>query len=155
MLEMFTDGAARGNPGKGGFATVLIHPKKRLEIVKAYHHTTNNRMELMAVIAGLEALNKDGCNIKIYSDSRYVVDTIEKGWLFSWIKKSDFAKKKNPDLWTKFYKLYQKHHITMIWVKGHADHPLNNYCDLLATQAADNGPYLRDDFYENNTALFT
>lgn len=155
MLEMFTDGAARGNPGKGGFATVLIHPKKKLEIVKAFRHTTNNRMELMAVIAGLEALTKDGCEIKIYSDSKYVVDTIDKGWLFSWLKKVDFAKKKNPDLWIKFYSLYKKHKITMIWVKGHADNPLNNYCDILATQAADNGPYLTDEIYEREAKLFS
>jgi len=155
MLEMFTDGAARGNPGRGGYATVLIHPKKKLELVQAFRHTTNNRMELMAVIAGLEALTKEGCTLKIYSDSRYVVDTIEKGWLFSWIKKADFGKKKNPDLWTKFYALYKKHNITMVWVKGHAENPLNNYCDLLATQAADNGPYLIDTYYENEATLLT
>jgi ribonuclease HI len=149
MVEMYTDGAARGNPGKGGFGTVLLHPMKRLEIAKAYRHTTNNRMELLAVIEGLEALTKIGCEVCIYSDSKYVVEAVEKGWVFSWSKKPNFANKKNPDLWQRFLKLYALHKLKFVWVKGHESNQMNNYCDILATQAADSGPYLVDEVYES------
>lgn len=143
QLLMYTDGAARGNPGRGGFGTLLIWGEQRREISGAYRHTTNNRMELMAVISGLEALTREGLDVVIYSDSRYVVDAVQKGWLHGWVKK-DFKDKKNPDLWMRYYRLQQKYRIRFVWVKGHADNPLNNRCDVLATTAADNGPWLED-----------
>ncbi len=142
-LLMYTDGAARGNPGRGGFGTILLWGDRRRELSAAYRHTTNNRMELMAVIAGLEALTRDGLDIVIYSDSKYVVDAVQKGWLFGWVK-NNFKDKKNPDLWMRYYRLQQKHRVRFVWVKGHADNPLNNRCDVLATTAADTGPWLED-----------
>ena len=144
QLMMYTDGSSRGNPGRGGFGAVLLWGERRRELSAAYRHTTNNRMELMAVIAGLEALTREGLDIVIYSDSKYVVDAVQKGWLFGWVKKG-FAGKKNPDLWMRYYRLQQKHRIRFVWVKGHADNPLNNRCDVLATTAADNGPWLEDE----------
>ncbi len=143
QLLMYTDGAARGNPGRGGFGTILIWGDRRRELSGAFRHTTNNRMELLAVITGLEALTREGLEIVIYSDSRYVVDAVQKGWLNGWVKKG-FKDKKNPDLWMRYYRLAQKHRIRFVWVKGHADNPLNNRCDVLATTAADNGPWLED-----------
>ncbi len=145
QLLMYTDGAARGNPGRGGFGTILIWGEKRREISGAFRHTTNNRMELMAVIAGLEALTRNGLDVTIYSDSKYVVDAVEKGWLFNWIRK-DFKDKKNPDLWRRYHALQQAHRVRFVWVKGHAENPLNNRCDQLATAAADNGPWAEDEW---------
>jgi ribonuclease HI len=146
QLVMYTDGSARGNPGKGGFGTILIWGAKRKELSAAYRHTTNNRMELLAVIAGLEALNREGLEVVVYSDSKYVVDAVQKGWLYGWIKK-DFKDKKNPDLWKRYYALQQRHKVRFVWVKGHAENPLNNRCDVLATTAADSGPWLEDVGY--------
>lgn len=150
MITIYTDGAARGNPGRGGFGVVLISGKHRKEIAQGYRFTTNNRMELLSVITGLEALKTDGCQVTIYSDSKYVVDAIEKKWVFGWEKKN-FAAKKNPDLWMRFLKVYRRHHVKFIWVKGHASNPLNNRCDELATTAADGGNLLTDSIYESLT----
>ena len=147
-LQIYTDGAARVNPGKGGFGAILIWGSTRKEISAGYRLTTNNRMELLAVITALEKLTREGLHIDIYSDSKYVVDAVGKGWIWNWQKKG-FKDKKNPDLWKRFIKAYHKHHINMIWVKGHADNPLNNRCDELATGAADGKNLLIDEGYES------
>jgi ribonuclease HI len=118
----------------------------------AYRLTTNNRMELLAVIVALESLKKDNVQIQIYTDSKYVVEAVEKKWVFGWVKKN-FKDKKNEDLWLRFLALYAKHHIKFHWVKGHASNAENNRCDELATQAADSGPYLVDQWYEENSKV--
>jgi ribonuclease HI len=147
QLVIYTDGAARGNPGPGGYGAVLMWGDKRKELSCGYKHTTNNRMELMAVIAALKALNREGLNITIFSDSSYVVNAIEKGWLQGWLR-TGFKGKKNPDLWKEYADLARKHHVRFVWVKGHADNPFNNRCDQLATAAADGGNLLDDEGYE-------
>lgn len=151
MVEIYTDGAARGNPGPGGYGVVLMANGHRKELAKGFRLTTNNRMELMAVIAGLEALKKQDLKITIYSDSKYVVESVEKGWVFQWNMKPDFAKKKNRDLWKKFLKLYEYQHISFVWVKGHSTNKENNRCDELATAAADGFELDVDEFYENES----
>ena len=158
MVEIYTDGAARGNPGPGGYGVVLLANGHRKELSKGFRLTTNNRMELMAVIAGLESLKKQDLKITIYSDSKYVVESVEKGWVFQWNMKPDFAKKKNRDLWKKFLKLYEYQNITFIWVKGHSTNKENNRCDELATEAADGFELAIDEFYEKekkeNSGMF-
>ena len=134
-IIIYTDGAARGNPGPGGYGTVLMSGKHRKELSAGFKHTTNNRMELLAVIIGLEALKNDGSHVTVYSDSKYVVDSVEKRWVFNWVKKS-FKGKKNPDLWQRFLKVYPKHNIKFIWIKGHANIPENERCDQLAVEAS-------------------
>jgi ribonuclease HI len=151
MVEIYTDGAARGNPGPGGYGVVLLANGHRKELAKGFRLTTNNRMELMAVIAGLEALKKQDLNITIYSDSKYVVESVEKGWVFQWNMKPDFAKKKNRDLWKKFLKLYEYQQISFVWVKGHSTTKENNRCDELATAAADSFELDIDEFYEKES----
>ncbi len=146
-LIIYTDGASRGNPGRGGYGALLIWGDKRKELSQGYKLTTNNRMELLAVIKALEALTRDHLEIKIYTDSEYVVNAVEKGWVFGWEKKN-FAGKKNADLWQQFLKLYRKHNIKFSWVKGHASNPFNNRCDVLATAAADSEHLLPDRVYE-------
>lgn len=141
---MYTDGSSRGNPGPGGYGTILMWGQTRKELSGGFKKTTNNRMELMAVIAGLEALKKDGVNVCVYSDSQYVVKAVELGWLKKWVATRFSGGKKNQDLWMRFYKLSQKHQIRFKWVKGHADNPYNNRCDELATAAAD-GHHLHED----------
>lgn len=143
MIKIFTDGAAKGNPGPGGYGAILDFKGKRKELSEGYRLTTNNRMELMAVIKALEAIKKPGWNVLIYSDSKYIVDAVEKGWLKSWVSKG-FKGKKNPDLWKRFLESYKKHHVKFQWVKGHAGHPENERCDQLAVQAAA-GPDLQVD----------
>ncbi len=135
----YTDGASRGNPGPGVYGAVLISGKFRKELSGGYKETTNNRMELLSVIKVLEALKFEGTEIQIYSDSKYVVDAVNKGWVFGWAKKG-FAKKANADLWRRFLQVYPKHKVQLIWVKGHAGIPENERCDFLATQAALNNP---------------
>ena len=151
QITIYTDGAARGNPGPGGYGVVLMSGTNRKELSQGYKHTTNNRMELMAVIAGLEALKKDDLQITIYSDSQYVVKAIEEGWLKNWIATNFKGGKKNRDLWMRYHKLAQKHKIKFVWVKGHADNPWNNRCDELATEAADDQHHklLPDEGYES------
>lgn len=148
MVEMYTDGASRGNPGPGGYGVVLIAQGHRKELSKGFRLTTNNRMELLAVIAGLEALKKQDLTITIYSDSKYVVEAVEKGWVFQWNMKEDFGKKKNRDLWKRFLKLYEYQNISFIWVKGHSTNKENNRCDQLATEAADGYELAIDEGYE-------
>lgn len=142
-ITIYTDGAAQGNPGRGGYGTVLIAPPFRKELSGGFLMTTNNRMELLAVIKGLEALKYEGSDVTIYSDSRYVVDAIEKGWLFGWEKKG-FHDKKNPDLWRRLLPLLRKHNVKFVWVKGHDGNTENERCDTLAVAAA-NAPGLGDD----------
>lgn len=141
---MYTDGASRGNPGPGGFGTILIWNGIEKQLSGGFKRTTNNRMELMAVIVGLQALKKTGLRLKIYSDSQYVVHSIEKGWLKTWIATDFKGGKKNKDLWLRYSALAVKHHVQFHWVKGHASNPFNNRCDELATAAAD-GPNLEED----------
>ena len=140
---IYTDGAAKGNPGKGGYGTVLISGNHEKRLSQGYILTTNNRMELMAVIIGLEALNQK-CNVTIYSDSKYVVDSVEKGWIFGWEKKG-FKDKKNPDLWKRFLKTYRNHNVKFQWVKGHAGNKYNEMCDQLAVQAAESSNLIKEE----------
>ena len=145
---MYTDGASRGNPGPGGYGTILIWNEHKKELSGGYRRTTNTRMELMAVIAGLEALKKEGSLLKIYSDSQYVVNAVEKGWLNTWIATGFKGGKKNKDLWLQYAKLAEKHKIKFHWVKGHAANPHNNRCDELATLAADGKHLAEDEGYQ-------
>ncbi len=140
---MYTDGSSRGNPGPGGFGVVLISGHHRKELSKGFRLTTNNRMELLSVIEGLEALKQEGQQVVIYSDSKYVVDSVEKRWVFGWEKK-DFRGKKNADLWKRFLKIYPRHRVKFTWIKGHNDNPENEHCDMLAVQAAQ-GRHLEED----------
>jgi ribonuclease HI len=134
-IIMYTDGAASGNPGPGGFGVVLMSGSHRREISSGFKLTTNNRMELMAVCAGLEALKIEGCEVTVYTDSKYVADSVEKGWVFGWEKKQ-YLKKKNPDLWARFLRAYRRHKVKFIWVRGHASVPENERCDFLAVEAS-------------------
>ncbi len=136
-VTIYTDGSSRGNPGPGGYGVILISGHHRKELSQGYKLTTNNRMELMAVIAGLEALKKEGLDVTIYSDSQYIVKAVEEGWLRNWIKTNFKGGKKNKDLWLHYHALAQKQQIRFKWVRGHADNPYNNRCDQLATGAAD------------------
>lgn len=151
QITIYTDGSSRGNPGPGGYGAILMWKGHRKELSAGFRLTTNNRMELMAMIAALEAVKKDGQQITVYSDSKYVVDAIEKKWVFGWVKKG-FKDKKNKDLWLRFLDLFKKHHIRFIWVKGHADNPFNNRCDELATRAADGKDLLPDTAFEAEKA---
>ncbi len=147
-ITIYTDGSSRGNPGPGGYGTILMYGSHRKELSQGYRHTTNNRMELMAVIAGLQAITKPNIPVVIYSDSQYVVRAIEEGWLNTWIKTNFKGGKKNSDLWKIYYQLAKAFSIKMIWVKGHADNPYNNRCDELATMAADGTSQLIDEIFE-------
>tara|TARA_X000001036_G_scaffold413499_1_gene427848 strand:+ start:233 stop:694 length:462 start_codon:yes stop_codon:yes gene_type:complete len=136
-VNIYTDGSSLGNPGPGGYGLIMEWVGKNLikEFSKGFTKTTNNRMELLAVITGLELLKKDGFDVIIYSDSKYVVDAIKKKWLFDW-KKNNFKKKKNVDLWKRFLNVYNKHNVKFEWIKGHSNHPQNERCDFLAVEAA-------------------
>ena len=147
-ISLYTDGSSRGNPGPGGFGAVLICGKHRKEISQGYRRTTNNRMELLAVIEGLEIIKNREIPVVVYSDSQYVVNAVEKGWLTTWIKTNFKGDKKNPDLWKRYYNLSKEFTIKFVWVKGHANNPLNNRCDELATAAADSKNFLVDKGYE-------
>lgn len=148
MISIYTDGASRGNPGPGGYGAVLLFGALRKELSEGFRLTTNNRMELLSVIAALEALKKEGTAVTIYSDSKYVVDSVEQKWVFGWEKKN-FKDKKNPDLWMRFLKVYRKHNVKFVWVKGHASNKENNRCDEMAVAAA-LGHHLKTDVgYEN------
>ncbi len=149
QIFLFTDGAAKGNPGPGGYGVVLKFGKHQKELSEGFIETTNNRMELLAVIAGLEALTTNNHPVAIYSDSKYVVDAINKGWLSKWVK-TGFKKKKNIDLWQRFLPLQKKFNLSFHWVKGHAGHPENERCDELAVQAAEGGGLKIDEGFGNN-----
>ena len=149
---MYADGASRGNPGPGGYGTLLMWKGHQKELSAGYRLTTNNRMELMAIIAGLEALKKEGLEITIYSDSQYVVKAIEEGWLTKWITTNFKGGKKNKDLWLQYHELSKKNKIRLIWVKGHSENIHNNRCDELATAAAEGNNLLVDEEFEKNFA---
>ena len=151
-LLIYTDGAARGNPGPGGYGIVLLWGEKRKELSAGYRLTTNNRMELLAVIVALRSLNKKNISVTIYTDSKYIVDSVEKKWLNNWVRTDFKGGKKNKDLWLQYYDLSKQFKIRFVWVKGHADNALNNRCDELATTAADGGNLLVDEWYENENA---
>jgi ribonuclease HI len=144
----YTDGAARGNPGPGGFGVVLIWNQHHREISKGFRKTTNNRMELLAVITALEALKFEGTEIQIFSDSKYVVDAVNQNWIGSWQRKG-FNKIKNPDLWKRFLQIYPKHKVRFTWIKGHNGHPLNERADQLAVEASLQINLEPDAFYES------
>lgn len=146
MIELYTDGASSGNPGPGGYGTILravyqgTNPEFTGKLLEkefsgGYRKTTNNRMELMAVIIGLEGIKQPGQQVTIYSDSKYVIDAIDKRWVYGWIQKG-FQGKKNKDLWMRLMNVYRIHQVKLVWVKGHAGHPLNERCDQLAVKAS-------------------
>jgi ribonuclease HI len=154
-LIIYTDGAARGNPGPGGYGAILMWGDKTKELSRGYRLTTNNRMELMAVIAALKALTRQNISLVIYTDSQYVLNSVEKKWLDTWIRTDFKGGKKNKDLWMEYYHLAKDHSIKFIWVKGHAENIYNIRCDELATAAADGNNLLVDEGYERtkNTLL--
>jgi len=155
-ITIYTDGASSGNPGPGGYGVVLISGRHRLEKSEGFRLTTNNRMELMAVITGLEALKIAGSKVVIYTDSKYVADAVEKGWVFQWESKA-FKKKKNPDLWMRFLKIYREHKVRFVWIKGHANNPENERCDRLAVEASQKSNLNEDTGYnseEENNMIF-
>ena len=156
-IVIYTDGSAKGNPGKGGYGVVMIFGNHRKEISEGFELTTNNRMELLSVIVALENLKKQNLDVVIYSDSKYVVNAVEKKWLFGWEKKN-FSNKKNYDLWIRFLKIYRKHKVRFVWVKGHSNVKENERCDQLAVKAAESKHLKKDVWYENyvtnNKGLF-
>ncbi|HBF88035.1 MAG TPA: ribonuclease HI [Bacteroidales bacterium] len=154
-ITIYTDGAAKGNPGPGGYGTVLISGPHRKELSEGFELTTNNRMELLAVIVALESLKNENSIVTVYTDSKYVADAVEKKWVFDWEKK-DFNKKKNPDLWKRFLIVYRKHKVNFVWIKGHANIKENERCDQLAVQACSKNNLLIDYGYvaqEKNNQL--
>jgi ribonuclease HI len=155
-VHIYTDGAAKGNPGPGGYGLVLelVGSTHRKEFFEGFRHTTNNRMELLAVIVGLEKLKHAKTKVLVVSDSKYVVDAVEKKWVLGWEKKG-FAGKKNPDLWKRFLKIYRQHEVDFKWIKGHNNHPQNERCDALAVMASMQDNLSVDEFYEKeaNTLL--
>ena len=146
-ITIYTDGAARGNPGNGGYGIVMLFGEHRKELSQGFQHTTNNRMELLAVIVALETLKIPGCDVTVYTDSKYVADAVEKKWVFNWVK-TRFKGKKNADLWMRFLGIYKKHVVRFIWVKGHANNPLNERCDELAVEASLGDNLLKDEGYQ-------
>lgn len=148
MITIYTDGASRGNPGPGGYGVVMLYGSLRKELSEGFRLTTNNRMELLSVIVGLETLKKEGCTVTVYSDSKYVVDAVEQKWLLGWEKKG-FKDKKNPDLWMRFLRIYRKHQVKFVWVKGHHVNKENNRCDELAVAAALGNDLKIDTGYES------
>ncbi len=149
-ILLYTDGSSIGNPGPGGYGIImeLKGTTYKKEFSKGFRHTTNNRMELMAIIVGLESIKKEFSKVTVYSDSKYVVDSINQKWVFEWQKKG-FKGKKNPDLWERFIRVYKRYHLDFIWIKGHNSHPQNERCDFLANTAAKKDDLVNDEYYEN------
>lgn len=150
MIELFTDGASSGNPGPGGYGVILRAGKHYKELSAGYRKTTNNRMELLAVIVGLEAIKKPAQQIMVYSDSKYVIDAIQKGWVYGWVQKG-FNGKKNKDLWLRLLPLLKIHQVKFEWVKGHNGHPENERCDQLAVLVSQQKELHTDQFFENES----
>ncbi len=152
QIHMYTDGSALGNPGPGGYGIIieLVGKQYFKEYAQGFAYTTNNRMELLAVIVGLETLKKQPMDVVVFSDSKYVIDSVEKKWVFGW-KAKNFKGKKNPDLWKRFLVVYALHNVRFQWVKGHNDHPQNERCDRLAVNAAKNGSKVKDVFFEKES----
>ena len=153
-IHIFTDGSSRGNPGPGGYGIVMEDKSSNYvkEYSEGFRKTTNNRMELLAVIEALKKLKKENAQVVVFTDSKYVVDSVEKKWVFTW-EKNNFKKKKNIDLWLKFLKIFRKHTIKFKWVKGHNNHPQNERCDHLAYEASKNKNLLIDREYENQDEI--
>ncbi len=147
MIYIYTDGSSRGNPGPGGYGAILKSGKHLKELSQGFRKTTNNRMELLAVIVALEAIKIESADVLVTSDSKYVVDSVEKKWIYGWVKK-DYKDVKNPDLWKRFMQAYSKYQVKFKWIKGHNNHEENERCDFLATQAADGLNLLIDEGYE-------
>jgi ribonuclease HI len=152
MIKIYTDGAAQGNPGPGGYGVIMKYKDHVKELSQGFRLTTNNRMELLAVISGLEAIKKEGIPVTIYSDSEYVVNAVEKGWIWNW-EKQNFKKKANTDLWKRYIELHHKFKPKFIWIRGHAGHPENERCDYLAVKAAAGFEVLIDEEYEKQKGL--
>lgn len=150
-IHIYTDGAASGNPGPGGLGAVLLFGDKKKELARGFRLTTNNRMELLAVITALESLKTTAYPVTVFSDSKYVTDAVNQGWVFGWEKKQ-FDKKANPDLWIRFLPLYRKFRPKFVWVKGHANNFYNNRCDELAVAASKNKVLEIDTAFENTQA---
>lgn len=150
QITIYTDGSAKGNPGNGGYGVVMMSGKHKKEISEGFRLTTNNRMELLSVIVALESIKNPADNVQIFSDSKYVVDSVEKKWVFGWQKKG-FKGKKNVDLWKRFLVIYPKHKVKFNWVKGHAGNKYNEICDTLAVNAAESDNLLVDAGYEKTT----
>jgi ribonuclease HI len=148
-VHIYTDGAAKGNPGPGGYGVVMewVGKPYKKEFYEGFRHTTNNRMELLAVIVGLEKLKNPKSKVLVVSDSKYVVDSVLKGWVFGWEKKG-FTGKKNPDLWIRFLRIYRQHQVDFKWIKGHNNHPQNERCDELAVMGSQGNLLSIDSFYE-------
>ena len=153
QVHIYTDGAAKGNPGNGGYGVVmeLVGTTYQKEFYEGFRHTTNNRMELLAVIVGLEKITKPNMKVLVVSDSKYVVDAIEKKWVFGW-EINGFSGKKNPDLWKRFLVIYRKHKVDFKWIKGHNNHSQNERCDELAVMASMQKELSVDVFYEKEEA---
>jgi len=151
MIEIFTDGASSGNPGPGGYGVILRSGKHYKELSEGFRKTTNNRMELMAVIKGLEAIKTPNQQVMIFSDSKYVIDAIEKRWVNGWLQKG-FAGKKNKDLWLRYLDISKQHQVKFTWVRGHNGHPENERCDELAVAAGKQTPLLIDSVFEVENA---
>lgn len=151
-IEIYTDGAAKGNPGPGGFGIVMRSGEYEKELSSGFFHTTNNRMELLAVIVALESLKRKRSQVLVYSDSKYVVDAINKKWVDKW-KKRSWLRVKNPDLWKRLLKVLREHDVTFFWIKGHNDHPENERCDQLAVKAS-HAPTMEDKGYPQKNTLF-
>jgi len=147
-IQIYTDGACSGNPGPGGYGIVLISGNYRKEVSQGFRKTTNNRMELLAVIIGLELLKIEGSDVTVYTDSKYVSEAINQNWIEKWQNK-DFKKVKNPDLWIRFLKIYPRHDVKFVWVKGHADNKENNTCDRLAVESVKSNNLIIDEYFEN------
>ena len=154
-VHIYTDGAAKGNPGPGGYGVVMewVGKPYKKEFYEGFRHTTNNRMELLAVIVGLEKLKNPKSKVLVVSDSKYVVDSVLKGWVFGWEKKG-FIGKKNPDLWIRFLKIYRQHHVDFKWIKGHNNHLQNERCDELAVMGSQGSSLSIDAFYEKEERGF-
>ncbi len=148
VISIYTDGACSGNPGPGGYGIVLLSGNFRKEVSQGFRKTTNNRMELLAVIVALEMLKVEGSDVTIYTDSKYVSEAINQKWIYGWVKK-EFKKVKNPDLWKRLLLIFPKHDIKIVWVKGHADNKENNVCDILAVKASKAVGLLVDEYFEN------
>ena len=149
ILHIYTDGACSGNPGRGGWGVYIEKGIEKIELNGSDEDTTNNRMELLAVIKALEKLKKINQEVVVFSDSKYVIDAVEKKWVFKW-RKDKFKGKKNSDLWKKFLKLFEIHNIKFKWVKAHNNHPQNERCDFLANNAAKGDNLIIDKNFENN-----
>jgi len=148
IIQIYSDGACSGNPGRGGYGVIMKFNGREKIITEGFRKTTNNRMELLSIIVALEKVTIDTYPIEIYSDSKYVIDSITKGWVYNWVK-TGFKGKKNEDLWRRFLQVEKKFNITYHWVKGHNGHPENERCDQIAVQSANSKNLNIDIIYEN------